>query len=612
MGRALTRRAALALAGAVALAAWLAWGGARSPSFLRDEAPALWLRAEDAAVLVARRGADPFARYRVRFVAPGTGSPFALSLRAPGWTEVVLDHRLAAPVTRGDRRVWLAAAPGVHELTIIARGDFGPPVIWAAAPELGVYSGRSWEASSDDGKTWGPARDAARPLEAPDFAALPGASSGFWATLPWLIAWLALGAWMSRRGRQADRLVFAAAAAAWLVLAAAALAFLRPGLGYDAYWHADYAGRLARTWRLPAPGDAWQTFQAPLYYALCAPLWSWATALGREPTVFMRLPSLLSGFILGWACRRFVAAARPGRPDLAAAAGLLGWFLPANLYIAQTPSNEPLAAALAALFLAECARVRPGGLTTRRAAGLGAVFGAALLTKATAALALAPAAILLLPAAPKRGRARAAAALALAAFAAGGWFYARTWMLYGAPLVGGWNPARGIRWWQDPGYRSAGDFLRFGAALRRPFYAGLNGFWDALYSTLWNDGWQSGVPSLFWLAPRPLLWQAAGAWWGLVPSALIARGLWAGLRRRDAYSGAALLGLFAGLAAALRLFLTVAIYSTVKASYLLGLAPLAALALCDGLDSFSDAPRTGWWALLAAWAAVAFRGALAL
>jgi hypothetical protein len=198
------------------------------------------------------------------------------------------------------------------------------------------------------------------------------------------------------------------------------------------------------------------------------------------------------------------------------------------------------------------------------------------------------------------------------AFAAGGWFYARNWTLYGAPFVGGWDPSRGISWWQDPGARSVGDFFRFGAALNHPMYSGLRGFWDSLYSTFWADGWQSGVTWVEHIAPRPLDWQAAGAWWGLVPTALLARGAARALRRDDAPSGAALLGTLGGLAALLWLFLSVPVYSTVKASYLLCLSPLFALLLADGLDGLGRATCAAGWAGLVAWAAAAFRGALPL
>jgi hypothetical protein len=72
------------------------------------------------------------------------------------------------------------------------------------------------------------------------------------------------------------------------------------------------------------------------------------------------------------------------------------------------------------------------------------------------------------------------------------WYFGRVWLRFGTPFVGGWDPHRGFAWWTDPGYRTLGDFLRFGRALTRPLYAGFNGFWDGLYATLWGDGLLAG------------------------------------------------------------------------------------------------------------------------
>jgi len=631
LAHALKRRPALAALAAALFAALLAAKARFDPrsALLRAHPPARWLRAGEADWLGVHQAGPRFARFMTRFEASTYGADAVLSLRARDASEAVLDGRelLPAGAAEGgrdaERRALFHASPGRHELVVVVRAENGPPLLWAEAPELGVYSDARWQASVDDGRTWEAAVDAEAPPRDDAFDALPAAASGFRATFVFLVPFLALGAWFARRGERATGArafapaVLGLAAGAWASLAVAAALFLKAGSGYDALQHVAYVEGLARTGRLPGPGDGWQTFQPPLYYALCAPLWHAATALGREPAVWLRLPNFVAGFVLGELCRRFVAAARPGRPDLALAAGLFGWFWPANLILAQAPGNEPLAGALAALFLVLCARRLADAHPPRlgAAALAGAAFGAALLSKATAVLALpAGAALLWAPARRLDGAARSLwlGVLALAAFAAGGWFYARSWHLYGAPFVGGWDPARGIAWWQEPGCRTAGEYLRFGAALARPAYAGLNGFWDSLYSTFWADGWQSGAISLRALPPRPFDWQAAELWWSLIPAGLLGAGAARALRREDAPSRAALLGAGAGVMALAWLFLTVPIYSTVKASYLLGLGPLFALLLVDGLAALPDLARAAAWAGLAAWAAASFRAALPL
>ena len=630
LARALTSRAALGLAGAVVFAALAAFKVGRDPRvvFLSARGPARWLRAPEPAYLGTHSFAARYERFRSRIEAPAGGLDAELILRANESSEVFLDGRVvlspdgAAEGPRGERRSPLRAAPGTHEVQIVVMAEGGPPLLWAEIPALGLYTGANWEASADGGRTWSPAREAENPQANGEFDSLPSAAAGFFRTLAFLVPFLLLGGWLARglaHPQSAGRLgtgALVCCAAAWAVLAVAAFAFLGPGIGYDSSEHVDYVKRLAETGRLPGPGDGWQMFQAPLYYWIGVPAWRWAARLGSEATSWLRLPSLLSGFLLGLSCRWFVKAARPGE-ERTLAGSLFGWFWPASLFVAQTPSNEPLAGALAGLFLAACAnssfsKARP---RAREALFLGALLGAAFLAKATAVLVVPPG-LLLLSGRLRRERPAASARwlliFAAAAFATGGWFYARTWILYGAPLVAGWDPARGIRWWQDPGCRSAGDFLRFGAALVRPFYSGLNGFWDSLYSTFWTDGWLSGVTTVRSIAPRPPDWQAAGAWWGRVPTFLLGLGVARALKRNDAAAGAALLGSAGGLAALLWLFLTVPIYSTVKASYLLGLAPLFALLLADGLDALNGAARVAAWAGLVAWSAAAFRAALPL
>ncbi len=630
MEGALSRRAVLAALAASALVAALAAKARLDPStvFLPERPPARWLRAAGDGWLGARAGGPRFARFRARFEAGPRAVEAELALRANVESEVALDGREAlspAGAAGGRleaRRVLLRAGPGPHELVVVVRAVDGPPLLWAEAPDLGLYTDARWEASVDGGRSWTAAVDASVPSRDALADALPSAARGFRATFLSLLPFLALGAWCARRRERRgddalDGGLAAVAAAAWLTLAAAALFFLRPDVGYDAVHHVAYVAALARTGRLPAPGDGWQTFEPPLYYALCVPLWRAATALGRESAAWLRPPSLLSGFLLGWACRAFVAAARPGRPRLALAAGLFGWFWPASLTLAQAPGCEPLAAALAALFLAACARraASPRPPRARDAAALGALLGAALLAKATAALAV-PAGLLLLAAPVRRlGAARRLEAAALfggAALAVGGWFYVRSWILYGAPFIGGWHPVGDAAWWQDPGYRTAGDYARFGAALARPFFAGRSGFWDALYSTFWSDGWQSGAIAQASLPPRPLDWQAAEAWWALVPALLMARGAARALTRADAASAAALVGIGGGVAALAWMSLTAPIYSILKASYLLGLGPLFALLLADGLDGAGGVAGLAAWGGLFAWAASSFRAALPL
>ena len=132
--------------------------------------------------------------------------------------------------------------------------------------------------------------------------------------------------------------------------------------------------------------------------------------------------------------------------------------------------------------------------------GAGVLLGLALLSKVTAVL-LAPAllcAVVLRAGGsdrPLRRALRDAAVVAGCAALVAGWYYARNWVLLGAPFLGTWQPGVFAAWWQEPGYRSASQYLHFGEALAHPIYAAVVGLWDGLYSSLWLDSWLSGAIS---------------------------------------------------------------------------------------------------------------------
>src|SRR5947207_13706769 len=56
-----------------------------------------------------------------------------------------------------------------------------------------------------------------------------------------------------------------------------------------------------------------------------------------------------------------------------------------------------------------------------------------------------------------------------------GWHYARIWLRFGTPLLGNWDVVSGFTWWQDPGDRTATDYLRFGRSLVHPLFSGFAG-----------------------------------------------------------------------------------------------------------------------------------------
>ena len=320
---------------------------------------------------------------------------------------------------------------------------------------------------------------------------------------------------------------------------------------------------------------------------------------------------------------------------------IVATFLPMQLYLYQLPTNEILAATLSsAVFLVTLRVLRTGAPSLRLHGLLGLCLGLALMAKVSALLVVVVALGMLavrLVARPRQALLRGAAGLGLAAGIAlliCGWHYARVWSRFGTPLFGNWDPDAGFRWWQDTGYRTARDYLRFGRALSAPLFAGFVGVWDGLYSTLWGDGLCSGEASI-WMAPP---WcsdlMSVGYLLALIPAlAILIGGVVFLIRwiRQPNLRDAAVLGLaFVTFMVVVFMTLQVPYYGMVKSFY----GPGALLPLCVfaavGLDLAMTRARwsaalllvlLGTWALAsygAQWLgagsprAVAFRGETAL
>src|SRR5438045_4674263 len=270
-------------------------------------------------------------------------------------------------------------------------------------------------------------------------------------------------------------------------------------------------------------------YQPPLYYLIAAASLSACKLSINDPAsiLLLRLIGAFLGsaqFIFVFLSLRLLFSARTAFVGL-----LLAAFLPMHMYLAQYVTNEMLAATLATATLYVCLRLLKSD-TPRvlQFAGLGFTLGAAMLAKATTVLLL-PIAIGAI--AGKLAYARARLAISLRnlglllaiCFAVCGWHYTRIWLRFGTPLLGNWDVISGFTWWQDPGYHTAADYVRFGRSLINPVFSGFAGFADGIYSTLWGDGLCGGASSL------SVAWNqqpmAAGYLWALLPTTLILVGI---------------------------------------------------------------------------------------
>jgi hypothetical protein len=316
--------------------------------------------------------------------------------------------------------------------------------------------------------------------------------------------------------------------------------------------------------------------------------------------------------------------ARPDRRDLQIAGTLIGALLPMNLYMSHYLGNEMLAGAFAGLCILLALRLNrePAGADrSRLMVPIGLTLGLAILTKASALVLAVPLTLLVAYCLFAPGR-KNLAVRAMKAYAAvfgaaalmSGWFFLRNLYYLGRPFFGGWEPERGMIWWQDPGYRTPGDFLRFGDALFYPVYSSLSSIWNGLYASFWMDSTLGSIVNRVEAPEWNYGFLLSSVWLGLVPSLLIAAGLVRTVAAPRKHMGTghlfAVLCIAIYIAVILNLCLHVPFFSPIKASYTVGLTPCYALLATAGVDLASKwrGSRYVLHGLLAAWAFAAYAG----
>lgn len=528
---------------------------------------------------------------------------------------------------RSDMRSWKTArqvdipslTPGKHLLEFAVFDTNGPPLLAVSCDGIDCSAGSQWESRCET-IDWHGVRLADAPRLADVSNQFPSAAEACLKQLPILVA-VFVAAFLFLRSPY--KAWFTPSRVRWLLmlfltaLGVNNIVRLPAGFGYETSAHLDYARYILDHLHLPLGTDGWQMFQPPLYYLYTAPIYGLLRCWFDDPTCIRLLraaaiPCMLALVELSYrAVRRLYAE----RKDLQIAGMVVAALLPMNLYIGQFIGNEPLSAALTAGAIAYGMKISAGKKAVSKVEFLVAGFlvGAALLTKTSAIVLCAPFLWLMIHVVASRTTTRRASHAVIdgAAFAAGVavpalWFYARNWVLLGKPFIGGWEPRGSIAWWQEPGYRVLGHFLSFGESLRHPIYSGLTGFWDALYSTFWLDGFLTGMTDFSTRPPWNYSPMISLAWFSLLPAlALVvgtARAIF--LKRADPRLRFAAACVVSYLLALLWLYLRLGNYTAVKASYLCGLAP----AFCVlGAEGFSQLGRHRWakdvvWAGLACWA----------
>jgi tetratricopeptide (TPR) repeat protein len=642
---------AVALAALLAKKAWLDG----EVAYLEARAGAEWIVFPTEPTAVLRRAGALPATFAREFHVEGTSESVRLRARLFRGGEVRLNGvTLELPEPSGanwksEREVEVGGLvhPGVNWIEARVETEPGPPALWLAleAAEWRLGTDERWLASVAGSAerrarlARTPMCDWSTPTDASAIGAIgsndvnPRPAAALLEWLPALAACLALAAALvlgartlaRRRGWTWSPGRIAALVTA-LALAHAALFWndraLAAEQGFDATEHVEYVRYMAEHGSVPMADEGWEMYQPPLYYAAGAALCRVAgveASSGSAP----RCLRILGWLALALQLASVAGLARellPERPDLAALATLFAAALPMQLYLFQFTTNEALASALVSLALYLAAReFRRGRESAGSLALIGVVLGAALLTKFSALLAFAGVlAMLALRWFGLRPRSwtslvRALALVAVPALAVCGWYYARVASRFGSVLVWNLDEATGFAWWQDPGYRVAGDLFRFGRALDRPLFSALAGVPDALYSTLWSDGMLGGSARVDVRPPWNYDGLAAGLGLALPLSLALLVGVALALRRwirGGATEWSLALGVCgATFAAWLALVLELPTFAQAKAIYASSVVGVLAVAMALGLDRIAgwlSGARIAVWTFFVAWALSSF------
>ncbi|TFG96436.1 MAG: hypothetical protein E4H13_12130 [Calditrichales bacterium] len=588
---------------------------------LFSEGGAQWIRFPQPTDLFTKNSKGSIYAFRYNFTVREVPPNAILTLRAMKHVALFLDKRLLY-LFDTDESNWKIPhhidlgpflTPGPHEIYIKIFNITGPPALLAYSQSLGIYTNESWETSKFE-ETWLPARllDKIEPSElsrrfkradAALFENYPLFLTLFFLSvfLTCLFEWRNRYPWLDHFKPSASRIRLLLMIL-WIIIAMNNIGKIPLHVGMDFDQHLEYIKQIATNFRIPLPTEGRRMFEAPLYYIISALIYKALVGLFSVEVALkgLRIVPLLCGFIQIELCYRALKYVFSEKEDLQIIGTLVGGLLPMNLYMSQVVGTEPLSGVFIGIVVVLLLRlIRYPAYREREVYILiGFFWGLALLTKVTAVLLLAPLIYFVIytvlpenqPFQKKTGicaMQRVSMVIGIGLLVSG-WYYLRNWIEIGKLFVGGWDASRGFLLLQDPGYRSPAQLLRFGEALFYPAFAGVMGFWDALYSTLWFDGFLGGAGTYDYIPPWNYDFMLACVWLSILPTAAIILGLIKTfLRPTQALSRGTLLAascMAIYFFAILYLFLTVPVYSTAKATYTMGIIPCYAVLCAAGMD----------------------------
>jgi hypothetical protein len=519
---------------------------------------------------------------------------------------------------------------GPHEIIIIVTSENSYPAVIAYSDNLPLKTGRGWLASND-GKKWlmaVPASQIKLPAISKNY---PSSTEALHAILPYLVMVFILVFFISllTGGREKWKLklfdwnlepshIRWTLLFLWTLLAVNNMFKLNFQVGSDVWGHIEYIDYIVTKGSLPRFFEGWQMHQAPLNYILSAPLYAFLIKWFDLPSIvkIMVIIPVTCGLLQIEIVYRTARLVFADRKDLQIIAIVTGSLLPIHTYLCQYVGNEPLAAFFISLVILLCLPLIMPGQKERQNGYfilIGLIWGLALLSKLTAA----PLGLVLLivlafytisMGKPLKLMLKPLIIIFGVSMLIAGWYCFQIYIYAGNIFVEN-KHSQILQWWQEPDYRTWSQILSFGQSLIHPVYSGVSSFWNMLYSTLWLDGFNSGLVDFI---PWNYNFMIAGALLALLPSVFILTGcisIW--LNKNNVYRTTVIfsMGTIAlYFAVLLDNYILNPIYSGTKAHYTLGLLPCYAILVAAGAEPFlrNKIIRSFALALFACWAFAAY------
>lgn len=601
---------------------------------LLSEKGAQWIKYPHATQIRALAPTETYSAFRKKILISSNPTKAILTVRAYKWSAIFWDGEKifspASSLNNWKQKIQIDITGyltvGEHELMVLVSNKDARPAILAYCEELNLHTDQSWEVS-EDGANWLGAVSVNH-IPPPDIYWLfPSSDKAIWAISYWalpLFVFLFALFFLLDKKREKFSLPFkdSASAVRWMVMALVLVLGINHAIklplsvGYDVRGHLEYIQIVARG-RLPKPEEGWSTFQAPLYHIISAPfylIFSWLLSEEASARALRFIP-VICGLLRVELIYRTVKAVLPDSKEAQILAIIIGAFMPMDIYHLAVLNNESLTSVLCALAVLFSIKVFLN--PQRQVIPLGIAIGLAILSKMSGLLLIPIACLAIFVSLGKEEKwfKRAVILFSLVcmiAFAIAGWYYLRNRMWLSEANLGYWNPDTHARYWQDPSYRTVAHFLRFGACLAKPIYSAVFGVWDALYSTMWCDGYLSAIIRYDYRPPwnynalislSPLSLPLAIA---ILCSSVVA----ILTPKRTMASGLLMVGLsiFVYLVGFLYNYLAVPIYSAGKASYMLGVLPSFATMAGWGLTRITknSLAKAIIYSYIASWALVSF------